>query len=116
MGVRDDIEVGLDNLSIEIAAWSHRKGWRKPEPRNPLELCSLIHTEVSELVEAFRHHNPPCEKVGLEHISAAEEEVADIVIRLADFCDEHGLRFGYATVEKMRYNDNREHRHGGKAY
>lgn len=110
------VSSGLAYLQTWVGGWSRRKGWRQEQPRNPLELSALMMTELAELVEAYRHGNPPCDKPGLEGLSNAAEECADIAIRLADFCDEHNIDLGEAVVRKMACNEAREHRHGGKAY
>lgn len=106
----------LNLLCSRIGQWAKSKGWRYEKPRDPLVLAALIHTEVSELVEAYRHGNPECDKPGLEGLTNAAEELADIVVRVCDFASEHGIDLGDAVVRKMAVNQKRPHRHGGKAY
>lgn len=73
---------------------------------------ALMHEELSELLGAMRSGNPtaPCKKVPV--INAMEEEAADLLIRLVDFCGEVGIRLGVATLLKMEYNAGRPHMHG----
>ena len=73
---------------------------------------ALMHEELSELLGALRSGNPtaPCKKVPV--INAMEEEAADLLIRLVDFCGEVGIRLGVATLLKMEYNAGRPHMHG----
>lgn len=92
------------------------------EPEHHLEMrnavfsqkISLMHEELSELLGALRSGNPtaPCEKVPT--INVMEEEAADVLIRLVDFCGEAGIRLGVATLLKMDYNAGRPHMHGKK--
>lgn len=42
-------------------------------------------------------------------------ELADVVIRILDFCGAHKLDLQGMILEKMSYNDTREFRHGNKA-
>jgi NTP pyrophosphatase (non-canonical NTP hydrolase) len=41
-------------------------------------------------------------------------ELADIVIRIADFAKKHGIDLAAALNLKAEYNKTRSHRHGGK--
>jgi NTP pyrophosphatase (non-canonical NTP hydrolase) len=73
--------------------------------------CGLIHSEVSELLEAVRESKE--ENIGLDfHVA---EECADIIIRVLDFCGGFDIDLGNAFVAKMEKNRNRPHMHGKKA-
>jgi hypothetical protein len=89
------------------------KGWYDQE-RNELELIALIHSELSEAVEALRNDNPPDEHC--PEFSSAEIELADTVIRILDMSAAKGYNIGGAVVAKMEYNQLRPYRHGGKKY
>lgn len=67
-------------LSNEAHALAISKGWWL-SPRSLLECMALVMSEIGEAVEAFR--TPGCSKKILA-FSHAEEELADIFIRLAD--------------------------------
>lgn len=80
----------------------------------------LVHSEVSEALEAYRKSLPD-EK--LKHRPGIEVELADAVIRIADLAGGLGLDLGGALVEKMAYNAVRaDHKPearaaaGGKAF
>ena len=89
--------------------------WKGLDPESvPVQglQVGLIHTEVSEVLEAIRHGNPPDDKI--PEFSGAEAELADVVIRVMDLASEKGWNVGGAIIAKMRYNACREHMHGGK--
>lgn len=65
----------------------------------------LITTEVAEAAEAIRYPRGSGNLV---------EELADIIIRVADFAEEHNLYLGVAIEAKMQKNRERPHMHGGK--
>ena len=76
------------------------------KPSRIPERQALLHSEVTELFESFRKDpNAPCGKEGLA-LSAAAEELADIVIRLFDFIGEFKIDpigvFAHATFASTR--------------
>lgn len=75
---------------------------------------SLMHSELSELLETKRLNNPTAPCVKVPTINVMEEEAADLLIRLMDFCATTGIRLGMATLLKMDYNAGRPHMHGKK--
>lgn len=84
----------------------------KLSDRNDAEMLALFHSEISELLEGLRKHNPPSEKI--PEYSCAEEEAADLMIRLMDTAIARGWNIPGAVLAKMSYNANRSYRHGGK--
>jgi len=68
--------------------------------------------ELSEAVEAFRHGNGPSEHIPA--FSAAEEEYADVIIRVLDDAEARGMRIGEAIFAKLAFNATRGYKHGGK--
>lgn len=85
----------------------------KLQNRNDGELFALMHSEISEALEATRHGNPPSDHI--PEFSGTEEEMADVVIRVMDYCEKRSLRLGEAIIAKLHFNYNRGYRHGGKA-
>lgn len=130
---RETIEARLDQkfhkLDIpEVVAISHEtsklKGWWENPDRNiPEQLC-LIHSEISEALEEYRSGaavnlirdslNPNYDPSRLLKLEGVGIELADAVIRIADFCGRYGIDLEACLRAKMRYNLTRPHRHGGK--
>lgn len=81
--------------------------WNKVEA-NPLpRLIALMHSELSEALEADRK----CE--GDQKIA---EELADCMIRILDAAEGLGLPVVDAMVRKAEKNKTRPMMHGGKLY
>jgi NTP pyrophosphatase (non-canonical NTP hydrolase) len=114
----------------ELVEQSHclakQKGWWAPGavlPNIP-EKLALIHSEVSEALEAYRDNDmgtrlkvtgfntdselPVMKPVGFPI------ELADVVIRVADLCGHLGIDLEDAIRVKHEYNRTRAYRHGGK--
>ena len=88
-------------------------GWWD-EPREDGTVLALVHAEVSECLEALREGNPPDKQC--PWLSQAEVELADVVIRIMDFCERKGWALGRALVAKHEFNKSRPFMHGGKEF
>lgn len=100
----DDIVLLCHELSAANGFWE--------KERNKGEMIALIHSELSEMLEAVRSPAAPSEKI--PEFTAEEEEAADVFIRLADYCEGHGLRLADAIKAKLVFNSTRPHKHGRK--
>ena len=97
---------------------AREKGWWDDENRNIGELVALIHSEVSEALEAYRIKG----RDGISESWFSESgkpegfvyELADVLIRVADLCGEFKLDLEGALESKLAYNETRPYRHGDK--
>lgn len=80
------------------------KGWWDTE-RNDGELIALMHSELSEALEAMRNHGRK------EDIA---EELADCCIRIFDYCGARNIDLEKTLLRKIEYNKTRPYRHGKK--
>ena len=76
----------------------------KRKDRNKGEQLMLMVSEIAEAMEGERKNLMDSH---LPHRKAAEVELADAVIRIADYCGAYGYDLGGAIIEKMKYNANR---------
>lgn len=106
--------VGLNTLCEEAHTNAVNKGWYE-EPRTFGEIIALCHSELSEALEDHRDGH------GLSEIyfegdkpCGIPTELADVLIRIFDFCGHHQIDLEEAVWEKMQFNATRPHKHGGK--
>lgn len=103
----------FDKLAKEINRNAVNHGWWDGE-RNEGELIALMHSELSEALEALRHGNPPDNHI--PEFSGVEAELADVVIRIMDVASAKGWRVAEAIIAKSNYNKTRPYKHGGKSF
>jgi len=70
----------------------------------------LMVSEIVEAMEALRKDNPPSAKI--PPIDSFAEEIADLAIRMFDFCGWAEIDLEYIIQMKMNYNEQRENKHG----
>ena len=81
-------------------AIAKEKGWWNKGDRNKGELIALMHSELSEALEELRANK--------EEIS----ELADVLIRIFDYCGYYKLDLQKAVNLKIKKNKERPYRHG----
>ena len=86
--------------------------WPEGRTRADGELIALMHSELSEALEALRNGDPASEHI--PEFSGAEEEMADLVIRVMDTACNRGWRIPEAIIAKIKFNAERKHKHGKK--
>lgn len=100
----------LRRMSKEVIAINKANGWKCLKPGQWKDrykvpaILALIHSEVSEALEAFR-------KDDKENFI---EELADVVIRVLDCAGGLDVNLDKAIADKLEKNRHRGFRHGGK--
>lgn len=98
-------ELGQETYAINLA-----NGWNVMLPEQWADMykvpgvLALVHSEVSEALEAFRKDD----KVNFA------EELADVIIRVIDCAHGLGIDLDDEVAKKLEKNKTRGYRHGGK--
>jgi len=94
----------ISDLIKDCYCVAKEKGWWDKE-RSDGEIIALMHSELSEALEAMRNHGSK---------DAIAEELADCCIRIFDYCGAKDIDLAQALLKKIEYNKTRPYRHGKK--
>ena len=102
-----------------IHQYAKDKGWWEPDrPRSFGDICALFHSEISEAFEEFRAGHTCTEIYENEDkpgkLEGVPVELADLVIRVFDYCEWAGIDLQSVIARKHAFNLTRSYRHGGK--
>lgn len=95
--------MNLKEWQKKIHQNAKKHGWWDSERPIPETLC-LIHSEVSEALEAYRK----------DDMNNFKEELADIVIRVLDAAGGYKIDLESEIRKKHEINKKRSYRHGNK--
>jgi hypothetical protein len=104
-----------DRNNGEMIALMHSELSEALEPLlEPLSIV-LMHRDLSKVLESLRESTvKKSEKI--PDFSQVEEEFADVIIRIMDTAKVRGYDIPGAILAKMKYNDTRPYKHGGKKF
>lgn len=127
--------MNISELQALAYKQSADKGFHDDEPTEGRALLSLnaerialMHSELSEALEEMRSGKPSDatyyptmptewgddEPSGPFKPEGVPSEMADVVIRVLDFCGANGIDLESMITEKLAYNASRGHKHGKK--
>jgi hypothetical protein len=141
---RIEVQVGISKLAMAVSNTAHSHGWWSDDDGNLLdrnmgEMIALMHSELSEALEAHRDGEPPLwysyvlaggqetspryslAQKRIDHSGelgkpcGVASEFADTIIRILDTCHTLDIPIAQALLDKNAYNISRPYRHGGKA-
>lgn len=132
-------KMSISEIQAAVHECARKHGWwdvwdKEGKPargRDPLSLLMLVVTELAEAAEEFRAPNSDVRALyyvenGEKHLCIAADfpadkkpegfgvELADAMIRIMDMAGANGIPLEDFILLKMRYNETRAYRHGGK--
>lgn len=91
----------LQRLTDLVMEQAKEKGFGvRPEEINVAEKIALIHSEVSEVLAAYRHDN-------MKGKDGFEEELGDVIQRVLHLCGIMGVDIEKAVLKKLERNKQR---------
>ncbi|MEU3712970.1 nucleotide pyrophosphohydrolase [Streptomyces catenulae] len=98
----------LPTLQRRLAAFAAARDWQ--QYHNPKNLAAALSVEASELVEIFQWLTPEQSAAVMSEPSSAhrvEDEVADVLAYLLQFCEALGIDALAALAAKIERNESR---------
>ena len=93
----------IRDWQVDVHTNAKKHGWYDTKREVPELLC-LIHSEISEALEAYR----------VDDQDSLREELADVAIRLLDMCEFLKIDLESEIDAKHKKNLQRPYRHGNK--
>ncbi len=107
-------KIYFEMMQQAVYATAKEHGWYEDDSFNCGEKIALMHSELSEALDALRHGDPPDSHI--PDFKGTEAELADVIIRIMDYAEHVGIDVAGAILAKAAYNENRPYKHGGKAF
>lgn len=110
----------LQVMTAEVVIWARSNGFYD-EPRSFPETVALLHSEVSEALEAWRergmdswfiHEMDADGQPGPAKPEGVGPEFADVLMRLLDAAHRHGVDLEAEYERKLAFNRTRPYRNG----
>lgn len=103
----------LYDMALQFCYVAKEHGFWEPDgspmPTKKAEKIALMHSELSEALEAVRK---PQVSIKCPGYSLEAEELADCLIRLLDYCAYYGIPIDEIVRAKHDYNKTRPYKHG----
>lgn len=105
----EQFKKSFEDMQEKVHLNAVNKGWWESD-RSDGEIMALIHSEISEALEAMRK-DPDMMDEKCPEFKNIEVELSDVIIRVMDYAGRKNLDIAGALLAKHEFNKTRPYKH-----
>lgn len=113
--IKDSVEDELSDVVIRCLSFAGHRGWDLQHVLDNVKEAGNTAVVIGDETFAETAYYT-CMELFESYDHSAEEAVRSVLVNVVEYCNFKGIDLWWHVNQKMRYNELRPHRHGGKRF